>query len=134
MHNIALQAARSVTMPAILLFKSKQAKMKKIFLLTFIFTWAKLYAQPANSLLQKDRNYFEAINETYSTKKNNEKINKDAALKERAAKWLSTKNEKGFLENRGQMMDIKGNPMPNVLFKTEAPPPGFWVGKLTDSV
>ena len=102
--------------------------MKKIIFLIFLFTWAKLYAQPANSLLQKNRNYTEAINETYSIKKDNSaKINDDAALKEQAAKWLSTKNEKGFLENRGQMMDMEGNPVPKVLFKTEAPNIDIWV-------
>ncbi len=51
----------------------------------------------------------------------------DAALKEQASKWLSTKNEKGFLENRGQMMDMEGNPVPFVLFKTEAPGLNLWL-------
>jgi len=35
-----------------------------------------------------------------------------------AEKWLSTANEKGFLENKGQMMDNEGKPVPQVLFKT----------------
>jgi hypothetical protein len=35
--------------------------------------------------------------------------------------WLSTQNEKSFLENRGQMTKSEGNAITNVLFKTEAP-------------
>ncbi|RME14791.1 MAG: hypothetical protein D6799_06735, partial [Bacteroidetes bacterium] len=50
-----------------------------------------------------------------------------AALKEKAGQWISTANEKGFLENRGQMMDMKGNPVPFVLFKTEAPGVNIWI-------
>lgn len=46
-----------------------------------------------------------------------------------AEKWLSTSNEKGFLENKGQMMDNEGNPVPQVLFKTEAPDLNIWVTK-----
>lgn len=44
-----------------------------------------------------------------------------------AEKWLSTANEKGFLENQGQMMDNEGKPVPQVLFKTEAPDLNIWV-------
>lgn len=44
-----------------------------------------------------------------------------------AEKWLSTANEKGFLENKGQMMDNEGKPVPQVLFKTEAPDLNIWV-------
>ncbi|PIQ15630.1 MAG: hypothetical protein COW67_07360, partial [Flavobacteriales bacterium CG18_big_fil_WC_8_21_14_2_50_32_9] len=46
-----------------------------------------------------------------------------------AEKWLSTANEKGFLENKGQMMDNEGKPVPQVLFKTEAPDLNIWVTK-----
>jgi len=37
------------------------------------------------------------------------------------------KSEKGFIENRGQLMDMEGNPVPFVLFKTEAPGVNLWI-------
>jgi hypothetical protein len=40
---------------------------------------------------------------------------------EQVKEWLSTSSEKGFIENRGQMKDNEGNPIPFVLFKSEAP-------------
>ncbi|MCS7029887.1 MAG: hypothetical protein NZ519_14115, partial [Bacteroidia bacterium] len=52
---------------------------------------------------------------------------KDAVKKRQAKEWLSKKNESGFLENRGQMMDIKGNPVSFVLFKAEAPNLNLWI-------
>jgi len=44
----------------------------------------------------------------------------DTALNEQAARWMQ-KQPVQFLENRGQMMDIDGKPVPFVLFKAEAP-------------
>jgi hypothetical protein len=51
----------------------------------------------------------------------------DPVLKSKAEQFLSASGEKGFLENRGQMMDMEGNPVPQVLFKTEAPGLNIWV-------
>ncbi|MEM4326318.1 MAG: SBBP repeat-containing protein, partial [Candidatus Pacearchaeota archaeon] len=42
-------------------------------------------------------------------------------------RWLSKKGESGFLENRGQMMDMEGRPVPFVLFKAEAPGINLWI-------
>jgi len=58
-----------------------------------------------------------------------QKLSQSGDQKEKAAQWLSTQNEKGFLENRGQMTDMKGNPVPDVLFKTESPNLNFWITK-----
>ena len=44
-----------------------------------------------------------------------------AMLKRQAAQLMSAQSEKGFLENRGQMLGTDGKPVPFVLFKTEAP-------------
>lgn len=51
---------------------------------------------------------------------------KDGDIKN-AEKLLSTKSEKGFIENKGQMVDMGGKPVPFVLFKTEAPGLNFYV-------
>lgn len=49
------------------------------------------------------------------------------ATKAEAQQWLSTQNQKGFIENRGQMTDMDGKPVPFVLFRTEAPGLNFWI-------
>ena len=51
----------------------------------------------------------------------------EASLKATAAQWLEKNNESGFLENRGQMMDMENNPVPFVLFKAEAPGLNLWI-------
>ncbi len=48
-------------------------------------------------------------------------------INEKVTSWLNTSSEKGFIENRGQMSDNLGNPVPNVLFKTEAPNVNIWI-------
>ncbi|MCS7029880.1 MAG: hypothetical protein NZ519_14080, partial [Bacteroidia bacterium] len=52
---------------------------------------------------------------------------KDPVKKRQAEEWLSKKNESGFLENRGQMMDIQGNPVPFVLFRAQASNVNLWI-------
>jgi len=52
---------------------------------------------------------------------------KDPDMRSTAEHWLETANEMGFLENRGQMMDMNGNPVPQVLYKTEAPDLNIWI-------
>jgi len=47
--------------------------------------------------------------------------------KEAINQWLQTKNESGFLQNKGQMMDMDGKPVAFVLFKAEAPGINLWV-------
>lgn len=54
-------------------------------------------------------------------------LNKDTDSQELAAQWIGTHSEKGFIENRGQMMDMNGEPAPFVLFKTEAPGLNLWI-------
>ncbi len=46
---------------------------------------------------------------------------------EKANQLLNTQGNAGFIENKGQMSDINGNPVPFVLFKTEAPDLNFWI-------
>ncbi|MBI2279656.1 MAG: hypothetical protein HYU68_03065, partial [Bacteroidetes bacterium] len=53
--------------------------------------------------------------------------NNDPALSAKAKEWLEKKNENNFLENQGQMMDMKGNPIPFVLFKAGAPGLNLWI-------
>ena len=52
-------------------------------------------------------------------KGNNNKVVADA-VKEKASEWMNN-NSFHFLENKGQMTDMAGNPVPFVLFKAEAP-------------
>ena len=52
---------------------------------------------------------------------------KNTVNKEEVNQWLSTKNESGFLENKGQMMDMDGKPVNFVLFKAEAPGINLWI-------
>lgn len=40
---------------------------------------------------------------------------------------MSTSGNKGFMENKGQMKDNNGNPLPFVLFCTEAPGLNLWI-------
>jgi gliding motility-associated-like protein len=51
---------------------------------------------------------------------------KETALA-KAKDWISTSSEKGFIENKGQMSDNNGKPIPFVLFKTEAPNVNIWI-------
>jgi gliding motility-associated-like protein len=51
---------------------------------------------------------------------------KETALA-KAKDWISTSSEKGFIENKGQMSDNDGKPVPFVLFKTEAPNVNIWI-------
>jgi hypothetical protein len=44
-----------------------------------------------------------------------------------AQQWLSTQNQRGFLENCGQMTDMDGKPVPFVLMRTEAPGLIVWL-------
>jgi gliding motility-associated-like protein len=48
-------------------------------------------------------------------------------INEKVTSWINTSSEKGFIENRGQMSDNFGNPVPYVLFKTEAPNVNIWI-------
>ena len=50
-----------------------------------------------------------------------------SGIKAKESEWLSSKNEKGFLENCGQMADVQGNPVSFVLFKTESNGFNFWI-------
>ncbi|MBI2282036.1 MAG: gliding motility-associated C-terminal domain-containing protein [Bacteroidetes bacterium] len=58
---------------------------------------------------------------------NNGTGNNDPALSAKAKEWLEKKNENNFLENQGQMMDMKGIPVPFVLFKAGAPGLNLWI-------
>jgi gliding motility-associated-like protein len=51
----------------------------------------------------------------------------DNLINEKVASWINTSSEKGFIENKGQMSDNNGNPVPFVLFKTEAPNVNIWI-------
>ncbi|MBI2271475.1 MAG: SBBP repeat-containing protein [Bacteroidetes bacterium] len=51
----------------------------------------------------------------------------DPQIKARANEWLSEQTALGFIENKGQMADINGEPAPYVLFKTELPGLIIWV-------
>ena len=46
--------------------------------------------------------------------------NDNPGLKEEARQWMRAQSVK-FLENKGQMTDMKGDPVPFVLFKVESP-------------
>ena len=46
---------------------------------------------------------------------------------EKVSAWMNTSSEKGFIENKGQMLDNEGKPVPFVLFKTEAPNVNIWI-------
>lgn len=48
-------------------------------------------------------------------------------LVQQASEWLYKQGNHGFLENKGQMTDIEGNPVPFVLFKAEAPGLNLWL-------
>lgn len=41
--------------------------------------------------------------------------------------WLKAQGNLGFLENKGQMRDLNGQPVPHVLFKAEAPELNLWI-------
>lgn len=56
----------------------------------------------------------------------NKAAEKEAMLA-KTTDWLTTQSEKGFIENQGQMADQDGNPVPFVLFKTEAPGVNIWI-------
>ncbi len=58
-----------------------------------------------------------------------EKTLKEYQLKTKSKEWINRYNEKGYLENKGQMMDIEGKPAPFVLFKTEMPNANLWITK-----
>lgn len=48
-------------------------------------------------------------------------------LKEKLKNFIPNKNQLGFQENKGQMADDSGNPVPFVLFKAEAPNLNIWI-------
>jgi hypothetical protein len=52
---------------------------------------------------------------------NPDKKSVDPEVKAKAQKWIGAQQSTDFLENKGQMVDIDGKPMPFILFKTEAP-------------
>lgn len=56
-----------------------------------------------------------------------EPFNEETLSPELAAQWISTQSEKGFIENRGQMIDMNGQAVSFVLFKTEAPGLNLWI-------
>ncbi|MFA6923898.1 MAG: gliding motility-associated C-terminal domain-containing protein [Bacteroidales bacterium] len=45
----------------------------------------------------------------------------------KAQQWLSNQNNKGFIENKGQMIDMDGNLASHVLFRAESPGIIFWI-------
>jgi hypothetical protein len=51
----------------------------------------------------------------------------DPKLKAQAQQWMSVQQSTGFLENKGQMMDSEGKPVPFILFTTEAPGVNMYV-------
>jgi hypothetical protein len=53
--------------------------------------------------------------------------NETDAARAGAQQWLTTQHTKGFLENRGQITDMDGKPVPFVLFRTEAPGLIVWL-------
>ncbi|MBL7893021.1 MAG: hypothetical protein JNL63_10350 [Bacteroidia bacterium] len=53
--------------------------------------------------------------------------NTDPQIKARASEWMSQQTPFGFIENKGQMADINGEPAPYVLFKAELPNLDIWV-------
>jgi len=53
--------------------------------------------------------------------------NIDPKLKEQSRDWAKKQKKFGFQENKGQMADENGSPVPFVLFKAEAPNLTIWV-------
>ena len=54
------------------------------------------------------------------TKKESYFSSSEPDLKDQAQQWLQNRPVE-FLENKGQMTDMSGNPVPFVLFKAEVP-------------
>lgn len=46
---------------------------------------------------------------------------------DKEALWLQAQGQRGFLENKGQMADMEGKPVPFVLFQAEAPGLNLWI-------
>ena len=69
--------------------------------------------------------FFLFVSTSFSNNGNNKTI--DVAIKEQATQWIQKQPVK-FLENKGQMTDMDGNPVPFVLFKAESPNMNMYIG------
>ena len=61
------------------------------------------------------------ISSQASDRLNNSKGTKDAALELKVNQWVQNSRGVNFTENKGQMADIQGKPVNDLLFKTSTP-------------